>query len=138
MSLSAINNPLFPSMTVGVMGSSGGVIPPDAYRKAYSLGREIARRGHVLMTGACPGLPHESVKGARSAGGIVVGVSPALNMEEHVVKYQSPTWGYNALIFTGSGLMGREIENMRSCDVVVFAGGRSRHAEGVRHRLRRG
>ena len=26
---------------------------------------------------------------------------------------------------TGSGLMGREIENIRSCDVVVFAGGRS-------------
>ncbi|MDP3061995.1 MAG: hypothetical protein Q8O40_02095, partial [Chloroflexota bacterium] len=33
--------------------------------------------------------------------------------------------GYDAIIYTGSGLMGREIENIRSCDVVIFAGGRS-------------
>jgi predicted Rossmann-fold nucleotide-binding protein len=56
---------------------------------------------------------------------VVVGISPALNLEEHVHKYHSPTRGYDALVFTGSGLMGREIENIRSCDVVVFAGGRS-------------
>jgi len=56
---------------------------------------------------------------------VVVGVSPALNMEEHILKYNSPTKGYDAIIYTGSGLMGREIENIRSCDVVVFVGGRS-------------
>jgi predicted Rossmann-fold nucleotide-binding protein len=39
--------------------------------------------------------------------------------------YHSPTRGYDAIIYTGSGLMGREIENIRSCDVVIFAGGRS-------------
>ena len=116
---------IFPRMTVGVMGSSGGAIPVEVRYKLYTLGREIARRGYVLITGACPGLPHESVKGAKSKGGVVVGVSPALNFEEHVIKYHSPVRGYDALIFTGSGLMGREIENIRSCDVVVFAGGRS-------------
>jgi hypothetical protein len=42
-----------------------------------------------------------------------------------VLKYRSPTRGYDAIIYTGSGLMGREIENIRSCDVVIFAGGRS-------------
>ncbi len=116
---------LFPRMTVGVMGASGGEIPRDVLRKAYELGRQIGRRRYVLITGACPGIPHEAVKGAKSAGGIVVGISPALNFEEHVVKFQSPVRGYDALIYTGSGLMGREIENIRSCDVVVFAGGRS-------------
>ena len=94
-------------------------------RKARRLGAAIARRGYVLITGACPGLPHEAVKGAKEAGGTVVGVSPALNLEEHVLKYHSPTRGYDAIIYTGSGLMGREIENIRSCDVVIFAGGRS-------------
>ncbi|MBM2832561.1 MAG: hypothetical protein HW414_1613, partial [Dehalococcoidia bacterium] len=44
---------------------------------------------------------------------------------QHIVDYQSPTMGYDAIIYTGSGLMGREIENIRSCDVVIFAGGRS-------------
>jgi len=29
------------------------------------------------------------------------------------------------LIYTGSGLMGREITNIRSCDMVVIAGGRT-------------
>lgn len=116
---------LFPRMTIGVMGSSGGVIPRDVARKVYVLGKEIGRRRYVLVTGACPGLPHEAVKGAKSAGGTVVGISPALNFEEHVVKFRSPVRYYDALVYTGSGLMGREIENIRSCDVVVFAGGRS-------------
>jgi uncharacterized protein (TIGR00725 family) len=117
--------PSFPPMTVGVMGSSGGHIPLEVLSKIFELGKEIGRRKHVLITGACPGIPQEAVKGAKSVGGIVVGVSPALNFEEHVVKFLSPVRGYDALIFTGSGLMGREIENIRSCDVVIFAGGRS-------------
>ena len=116
---------LFPRMTVGVMGSAGGRLPADVRRKARRLGVAIAKKGYVLITGACPGLPHEAVKGAKEAGGIVVGVSPALNLEEHILKYRSPTRGYDAIIYTGSGLMGREIENIRSCDVVIFAGGRS-------------
>lgn len=116
---------LLPRMAVGVMGSSGGTIPAEVSQRVYELGREIARRRYVLITGACPGVPQEAVKGADSLGGVVVGVSPALNLEEHVVKFHSPVRGYDALIYTGSGLMGREIENIRSCDVVVFAGGRS-------------
>ncbi|MFW6126116.1 MAG: hypothetical protein ACOC58_03325 [Chloroflexota bacterium] len=116
---------VFPRMTVGVMGSSGGRIPPEVSARVYELGRQIGRRGYVLITGACPGLPHDAVKGAKNAGGVVVGVSPALDFEEHVTKFHSPVHGYDALIYTGSGLMGREIENIRSCDVVVFAGGRS-------------
>jgi len=115
----------FPKMTVGVMGSAGGELDPEVCRRLRRLGAAIARGGYVLITGACPGLPQEAVKGAKEEGGFVVGVSPALNLQEHVVKYRSPTRGYDALIYTGSGLMGREIENIRSCDVVVFAGGRS-------------
>jgi len=112
-------------ITVGVMGSAGGQISDAAARMATEMGRVIAARGCVLVTGACPGLPHDAVKGAKSAGGIVVGISPALNFEEHCIKYHSPYEGYDMLVYTGSGLMGREIENIRSCDLVVFMGGRS-------------
>ncbi|MFC1937527.1 hypothetical protein ACFLWY_03085 [Chloroflexota bacterium] len=115
----------FPRMTVGVMGSAGGDIPEEVRQRVQHLGSVIGKRGYVLITGACPGLPHDAVLGVKSEGGIVVGVSPALNLEEHVVKYLSPTRGYDAIIYTGSGLMGREIENIRSCDVVIFAVGRS-------------
>ncbi len=117
--------PPFPRMTVGVMGSAGGHIAPEVFQKVRALGRTIGQKGYVLITGACPGLPHEAAIGAKEAGGVVVGVSPALNMDEHVIKYLSPTRCYDAIIYTGSGLMGREIENIRSCDVVIFAGGRS-------------
>lgn len=115
----------FPVMTVGIMGSAGGSITDSTKAKMKELGRCIARRNYVLITGASPGIPHETVLGAFEAGGFVVGISPALNLEEHVTRYASPTRGYRAIIFTGSGLMGREIENIRSCDVVIFAGGRS-------------
>ncbi|MFC1935776.1 hypothetical protein ACFLX9_03345 [Chloroflexota bacterium] len=114
-----------PPLTIGVMGAAGGELDPEVSLRMRNLGRDVARRGYVLITGACPGLPHEAVLGAKSADGFVVGISPALNLEEHVNRYRSPTRGYNAIIYTGSGLMGREIENIRSCDVVIFAGGRS-------------
>ena len=112
-------------ISVGVMGSAGGDLNRQCLDKAHRMGKEIARRGCVLITGACPGLPHQAVLGAREAGGTVVGISPALNFEEHAMKYASPYHGYDAIIYTGSGLMGREIENIRSCDMVVFMGGRS-------------
>ncbi len=115
----------FPHMTVGVMGSAGGKLPPAVCGLVGALGAAVARRGYVLITGACPGLPHEAALAAKRNGGVVVGISPALNLHEHVVKYHSPTRGYDTIIYTGSGLMGREIENIRTCDVVVFAGGRS-------------
>jgi hypothetical protein len=112
-------------IAVGVMGSAGGALDRAVLDKAFQMGRAIALRGCVLVTGACPGLPHQAVKGAKSAHGIVVGISPALNFEEHAMKYRSPYDGYDCLVYTGSGLMGREIENIRSCDLVVFMGGRS-------------
>ena len=120
----ALNLPI-PRMTVGVMASAGGNIGEAVCARGRKLGETMARRGYVLVTGACPGLPHEAVLGAKSANGFVVGISPGLNLEEHVVKYRSPTRGYDAIVYTGSGLMGREIENIRTCDVVIFAGGRS-------------
>lgn len=112
-------------VTVGVMGSAGGVLGKSIMEKVFILGQEIARRGYVLVTGACPGLPHEAIKGAKSEGGITLGISPALNFAEHLMKYRSPCAGYDAIVYTGSGLMGREIENIRTCDFVIFCGGRS-------------
>ena len=110
---------------VGVMGSAGGVLDTEALRNCYRLGQCIARHDCVLLTGACPGLPHEAALGAKSEGGLVIGVSPALSLDEHIVRYHSPYLEYDAIIYTGSGLMGREITNIRSCDVVVIVGGRS-------------
>lgn len=107
------------------MGSAGGGFDPKTSAAARALGEEIARRGCVLLTGACPGLPHDAVLGARAEGGLVVGISPALSLDEHIQRYNSPYAEYDVLVFTGSGLMGREVENIRSSDIVVIVGGRS-------------
>jgi predicted Rossmann-fold nucleotide-binding protein len=56
---------------------------------------------------------------------MTVGVSPGHNFAEHTIKYDSPSEGFDVIIYTGSGLMGREITGVRSCDIVVLAGGRS-------------
>lgn len=112
-------------LVVGVMGSASGRIDPAVADRARELGRAIADAGCTLVTGACPGLPQEAVIGASRRGGLVLGISPALSEMEHVERYASPTEGFAALIYTGSGLMGREVVNIRSSDIVVIVGGRS-------------
>ncbi|HEY9856955.1 MAG TPA: hypothetical protein V6D05_14525 [Stenomitos sp.] len=114
-----------PPTAIGVMGSAGGDLLPSSISKSYDLGRAIARRGFVLINGACPGLPMHAAHGAKDEGGMTVGISPALSIDEHVAKYAAPTEWLDVIIYTGSGLMGREATNIRSSDIVVFAGGRS-------------
>lgn len=112
-------------LTVGVMGSAADRPPADGAAKAYTLGRAIAQRGFVLITGACPGYPYECARGAHDAGGLSLGISPALSLDEHVHKYHSPSDAFDVLVYTGSGLMGREVTNIRSSDMVIIVGGRS-------------
>ena len=112
-------------LTIGVMGSSGGDLSAEVREKAFRLGETIAEHDAILITGGCPGLPYEAVRGAKAKGGLVIGISPGLSVEEHQEKYNSPVDGFDLLIYTGSGLMGREITNIRSCDMVVIAGGRT-------------
>ena len=122
---SGVSRSPLPPLTVGVMGSAGGALAPEVRRIVRELGKDIAQRGYVLITGAAPGLPQDAVLGAMSEGGLCGGHSPHLNPERQSNKHRPPTRGYENIIYTGSGLMGREIENIRSCDVVIFAGGRS-------------
>ncbi len=112
-------------LTIGVMGAADDTCPDAVRARAAELGRVIAHRGFILVTGACPGLPLECARGARELGGWSVGISPALSLDEHVHRYRSPADAYDVLIFTGSGLMGREVTNIRSSDMVAIIGGRS-------------
>ncbi len=110
---------------IGVMGSAGGKIDENIREKVYALGQESAYHDCALITGGCPGLPYAATKGARNCGGVTIGISPGLNLEEHIKTYGSPTEHIDVLIYTGSGLMGREVTAIRSCDIVIIVGGRS-------------
>jgi uncharacterized protein (TIGR00725 family) len=110
---------------VGVMGSAREPVEATVAALSRRLGRAIAERRCCLLTGACPGLPHEAVLGAKELDGHIVGISPAATLREHVETFGSPYREYEVLIFTGLGLMGRELVNIRSSDIVVVMGGRS-------------
>lgn len=112
-------------LKVGVMGSASTDHIEKHLQKARQLGKAIAEADCVTITGACPGLPLAAAQGASDAGGTVVGISPGLSLDEHLYKYHSPADFHDVLIFTGSGLMGREVVNIRSSDIVVIVGGSS-------------
>lgn len=110
---------------IGVMGSAGGPITDEQMALARRIGQRVAERDCVIVTGACPGIPHAAVLGAHEKSGLSLGVSPAHSREEHTEVFTSPLEPYDAIVFTGSGLMGREVHNIHSSDFVIFIGGRS-------------
>jgi uncharacterized protein (TIGR00725 family) len=110
------------------MGSAGEAGPEEAgaalRAKAEALGRAIAARGCVTLTGGTTGLPHAAGAAAHAAGGLHVGISPASDAREHVERYGLPLEGADVLVYTGFGLKGRNVVLVRSCDVVlIFRGG---------------
>ncbi|MGE0680243.1 MAG: protein containing YHS domain protein [Candidatus Binatia bacterium] len=112
-------------LKIGVMGSAGGNFTAQSRSLAFALGQAIGQADCYIVTGGCPGLPLEAARGAKAAGGLVIGISPGLSLDEHIHKYSSPIEAHDILIFTGSGLMGREVVNIRSSDIVVIVGGSS-------------
>ena len=112
---------------VGVMGSANDTLPDgvsdDLRAKAESLGREIARRDCLLLTGATTGLTYILGQSAREKGAFHIGISPASNKREHVETYSLPLDSTDAIIYTGFGLKGRNVVLVRSCDIVLFISG---------------
>ena len=121
---SAEGNKHYHRLKIGVMGSASGpqTEDPVAREKAVKIGAEIARRGHIFINGACPGLPNDALLAAQEAGGFTIGVSPAFSEYQHVHEYLSPH-DHDLLIYTGLGFMERDIINIRSADGVIIIGG---------------
>ena len=86
--------------TIGVMGSAQETLnePEAEHLKSLAsrLGRIIAERGCILITGATTGFPDLISRATRLAGGITIGISPAQSREEHVSRYLSPDDGDQA------------------------------------------
>jgi len=60
---------------IGVMG--GHRARRHVLKQAYTLGKEIARCGHVLLTGGGGGIMEEASKGAYDGEGLVIGILPS-------------------------------------------------------------
>lgn len=59
---------------VAVIG--GGEADPDAAALAYEVGRELARRGAVVICGGLGGVMEAVAQGVQEAGGVSIGLLP--------------------------------------------------------------
>jgi len=91
---------------------------------AKELGREIARQGGVLVTGATTGFPLWSAMGCKEEGGVSLGLSPAASEREHIDVYKLPVEYQDLIIYTGFGYSGRNLLLTRSSDAVIVGCGR--------------
>jgi uncharacterized protein (TIGR00725 family) len=110
---------------IGVSSTAdGSFLKQDAYELAKELGKEIVNQGGILVTGASSGFPYWSAQGAKMAGGLSIGYSPAVSPKEHVEVYRLPLDYMDVISFTGFGFPGRDLVFTRSCDAIIIGPGR--------------
>ncbi len=98
--------------------------PEGTTEKAYEMGKLIAEHNIVLVTGATTGIPFWSAKGAKEAGGIVIGLSPAASKLAHIKSYRLPVDFHDLIVYTGFDYAGRNLLLTRSADAVITIAGR--------------
>jgi uncharacterized protein (TIGR00725 family) len=80
--------------------------------------------GRTIVTGATTGFPMWSAMGAKQAGGLSIGFSPANNEKEHINTFKLPIEYMDVIVYTGFGFPGRDLIFTRSADAVLFGCGR--------------
>ena len=88
------------------------------------IGKEIARQGCILITGATTGCPHLASLGAKKAGGLSVGFSPAASEISHIKTYRLPLESYDVMVYSGFDYSGRNLLMTRAADGVIIICGR--------------
>ena len=107
-----------------VSGGAAGSSIKHGRELADQVGKEIARRGHMLLTGATHGLSYIAAKAAMTGGGRSVGISPAATKLEHLRVYKLPVDAFDTILYTGMDYVGRDLFLVQSCDAVISIGGR--------------
>lgn len=110
--------------SICVSGAASGETVKSAALRARETGAAIARSGHILTTGATVGLPYYAALGAKEAGGMSVGFSPAVSLREHLRKYRLPSDCFDFINFTGLHYVGRDLYLVQSSDAIITIGGR--------------
>ena len=98
---------------IGVIGA--GKVEERELRVAEKLGRLIAKRGLILITGGLSGVMESASKGAYMEGGLTVGILPGDKKEDANPYIRVP-------IATGLGET-RNALIAKACDVLIAIGG---------------
>jgi uncharacterized protein (TIGR00725 family) len=94
------------------------------FEEAKEVGREIARHGGIITSGATTGFPFHATMGAKDECGFSIGFSPASTEQEHLETYKLPLEYMDVVVYTGFGYSGRDLLLVRSSDAVIIGPGR--------------
>ena len=109
----------------------GGAQPsPEEAKLAEEVGRELARRGVILVCGGLGGVMEAACKGASSEGGVTIGILPGDNYQAANPYVQIP-------IVTGIGYA-RNIAVVKSAQAVIAIGGSYGTLSEISHALQSG
>lgn len=100
---------------IGVIGQSGE-IPEETCILAEEIGKEIALRGAILLTGGTSGVMGAVSRGAKQANGLVVGILPGDSAEVANEYIDVP-------ISTGLSFDYRSLILVHSSDVIIMIAG---------------
>lgn len=100
---------------IGIIGQSGE-LPTEIQELALELGREVARRGCVLLSGGTNGIMEYASKGAKEENGIVVGILPGDTRDKGNSYIDIP-------ITTGLSFDYRSLILVHSSDAIIMIGG---------------
>ena len=95
--------------------SGGGRADDDECRVAEQVGRELARRGAVVVTGGLGGVMAAACRGAKAEGGTTVGILPGHDRAE------ANPW-VDVAVPTGMD-EGRNVLVVRAADAVIAVAG---------------
>ncbi|HUG62669.1 MAG TPA: TIGR00725 family protein [Methylomirabilota bacterium] len=106
-------------VTIGVIGKNeqheNDAVSAHTMEAAASVGRLVAERGGVIVTGGRFGVMEAASRGAKEGGGLSIGFLPAMD--------KKTANAYVDIVFpTGLG-RARNILTARSCDALIMIGG---------------
>ena len=101
---------------IGIFGAGNVSDADNDWQVALSIGRMLAQRGFIVLTGGLGGVMEAASKGAREAGGTTVGILPGTRMTTPANSY------VDIAVYTGMG-EARNVINVKSCDSAVAIGG---------------
>ena len=113
---------------IAVIGGSD--CPPQILKLAEEVGREIARRGAVLVCGGLGGVMEAACRGASEEGGMTIGILPGDNRSAANPYVQIP-------IVTGIGYA-RNVAVVKSAQAVIAIDGSYGTLSEIGHALQSG
>ncbi len=103
-------------MMISVIG--GGNASPEVCERAGEVGREIARRGCILVCGGGSGIMEAACRGTRAEGGHTVGIMPGLPQNPEA----QPNCYVEFPVYTGIGHARNQIVVLSGQAVIAIGG----------------